>query len=155
MKERITQATLESANMAEVRDAVVALFQTIREETGQDNIGYVAGVIGSEGEDKVEANRRILAEHTERIRQEAGFPIFSATDIFENPELWGRLPEIKLERDERRRAFINFWREVLELGKITDIYMTPRWEISEGAMDEHDTARRLGIQIHYVDQPLL
>ena len=65
------------------------------------------------------------------------------------------LEEIRLSTPERRKAFIAFWREVLELGKVTDIFMTPRWEQSEGATDEYNTAQRLGIQIHIVDHQVL
>lgn len=151
MKEKIAHVTVGISNMAELRDAMIVLFEMLRMETGQNRIGYVAGVIGSEGEDKVEANRRILAEHTEKIRQEIGYPVFSATDIFEAPGLWERLPETKLERDQRREAFLVFWRELLGAGLVTDIFMTPRWEISEGATDEYKTSQRLGIKIHIVE----
>lgn len=151
MKEKIAHVTVGISNMVELRDAMIVLFEMLRMETGQDRIGYVAGVIGSEGEDKVEANREILRNYTERIRAENDFPIFSATDIFETPGLWERLPETNLEINERRKVFIKFWRELLELGKVTDIFMTPRWEISEGATDEYETSQRLGIEIHIVE----
>lgn len=30
--------------------------------------------------------------------------------------------------------------------------MTPRWDKSSGARDEHETAQRAGITIHYVEE---
>jgi len=155
VKKEFAEITVDATNLGHVRDAVVVLFERVRKETESSRLGYVAGIIGSEGEDKVAVNRQILQEHTDRIRAANGFPVFSATDIFENPELWERLEEIRLSTPERRKAFIAFWREVLELGKVTDIFMTPRWEQSEGATDEYNTAQRLGIQIHIVDHQVL
>ncbi|OGH10799.1 MAG: hypothetical protein A3B38_03805 [Candidatus Levybacteria bacterium RIFCSPLOWO2_01_FULL_36_13] len=150
MKKEFAEVTVKATTLGHVLDAVISLFEKTRKETGDSRIGYVAGIIGSDGENRVDENRKILDRHTQRIRTEYDFPIFSATDIFENPDLWYRLEEIRLERPERRMAFLHFWREVLELGKVTDIFMTPRWEKSEGASDEHETAKRLGIKIHYV-----
>jgi hypothetical protein len=151
MKKKFAEVTVGATNLGHVRDAVVALFERVRKETGATRLGYVAGIIGSDGEDKVAANRRILQEHTDRIRATTDYPVFSAAEIFENPDLWERLEEIRWSTPERRKAFIAFWREVLELGKVTDVFMTPRWEQSEGATDEYNTAQRLGIQIHIVE----
>ncbi len=39
----------------------------------------------------------------------------------------------------------------MECGYITDIFMTPRWEHSEGARDEHKNAIKAGMTIHYVE----
>lgn len=110
MKAKLARVLVDSTNLAAVRDKVVALFDQTRQRTGTKRIGYVAGIINSDGPEKVEENRQRLAEYTERIREEQDFPIFSATDIF----------------------------------------MTPRWEQSVGATDEHKTATKLGITIHCV-----
>jgi len=150
MKKEFAEVTTDATNLGHVRDAAVTLFDRVRKETGSTRLGYVAGIIGSDGEDKVTANRRILQEYTDKIRATSDYPVFSATEIFENPELWGRLEEVRWSTPERRKSFIAFWREVLELGKVTDVFMTPRWEQSEGATDEYNTAQRLGIQIHVV-----
>lgn len=37
----------------------------------------------------------------------------------------------------------------------TDIFMTPRWEQSGGAADEHDTALALKLRIHYLEENTL
>lgn len=46
---------------------------------------------------------------------------------------------------------MKFWRDILESGHVTDIFMTPRWEQSKGAIDEHEAAKQLGIKIHYMN----
>lgn len=149
MKAKLAKVLVDSTNLASVRDKVIALFDQTTQRTGTKRIGYVAGIINSDGPEKVEENRQRLAEYTERIRGEQDFPIFSATDIF-TKELFTRLEEVKLGGPEKTQAFLQFWREILEKGRITDIFMTPRWEQSLGARDEHETATRLGITIHYV-----
>lgn len=149
MKAKLARVLVDSTNLAAVRDKVVALFDQTRQRTGTKRIGYVAGIINSDGPEKVEENRQRLAEYTERIREEQDFPIFSATDIF-SKELFAKLEEVKLGGPERNEAFMRFWREILESGNVTDIFMTPRWEQSVGATDEHKTATKLGITIHCV-----
>lgn len=149
MKQELARVLVDSTTLAAVRDKVIALFRETKKRTGSDRIGYVAGIINSDGPDRVEENRRILAEHTERVRQQEDFPIFSATDIF-TKELFEKLEEVKLSGQEKTQAFLQFWREILGSGNVTDIFMTPRWEQSLGARDEHETATRLGITIHYV-----
>lgn len=150
MRREISITLSEAQNLDQVRDKIVTLFERTRKKTGSERIGYVAGIIGSDGPEKVEENRKKLADNTERIRATNDFPIFSATDVF-SEELFIRLEELRLSLLERRQAFIKFWREVLELGRVTDIFMTPRWEESEGARDEHETAQRLSIKVHYVE----
>lgn len=149
MREKIVKVVKSSKNLNSIREAIVMLFEAIRKETGEKRIGYVAGIIGSDGPEKMQENRDKLIVHTEKIRGEQKYPIFSSTDIF-TKEVYDQLEEIKLEWLLRRQFFIKFWREVLEQGKFTDIFMTPRWEESEGAIDEYETAKRLGITIHYV-----
>jgi len=89
---------------------------------------------------------RILREHTEKIRKEKDFPIFSATDVMALETLIQIKAHKLVVKD-----FIKFWREILESGHVTDIFMTPRWNKSFGATDEHETAKKLGIKIHYLD----
>lgn len=149
MKKKLVRAVRGAHSLPRVKEQIVALFEQMKGENGEKRIGYVAGIIGSDGLEKVAENMQKLAEHTERIRREQDFPIFSSTDIF-SEELYERLEEMRLEYEEQRKVFMQFWREIFEEGGISDIFMTPRWEESEGAFDEYETAKRLGIAIHYV-----
>lgn len=45
-----------------------------------------------------------------------------------------------------------FWREIFKSGHVTDVFMTPRWEKSKGAVDEYKTAQKIGLTIHYLQE---
>ncbi len=149
MQQKIQASVAGATNLPQVRDALLQLFKTIQSEEEVTNIGYVGGMIFSEGPEHVEKNIRILNEHTQRLRNEYTFPLFSAVDIFYEG-LYQNLREATLPYAERRGLFLTFWQEIVGSGFITDIFMTPRWEMSEGATDEHQTAKKKGITIHYV-----
>lgn len=60
--------------------------------------------------------------------------------------LYEKIQESRFPYDQRRILFTEFWRKVFSSGNITD----PRWEKSEGATDEHETAKKLDLAIHYL-----
>lgn len=144
MREIIRVSVQEATTLVEVREGLLRAF--VQEKQGKDGlrIGYVAGIITSDGPDRIEENIQRLEEHTQRIREKENILIFSAVDVFDE-ELFARLKAHTLPSD----SWWIFWREVLGSGHVTDIYMTPRWQESTGARDEHKTAVRLGIAIHY------
>lgn len=114
----------------------------------------MAGIINSDGPEYSEINREKLANHVEKLRKIHKFPMFTAIDVFPL-EIYNNLEEWKLSFEEREEKVRNFWREILKSGHVTDIFMTPRWEKSKGASDEHETAKKIGLKIHYVqDTPI-
>ncbi len=151
MVEKIKPVLINARNLTEVESAMVDLFVTLKRADSVTDIGYVAGIITSDGSKHIEANILRLANYTERLRTAHDFPIFSATDVFSS-ELFKRLPEMALPHHEREIHFINFWRNILNSGHVSHIFMTPRWDKSKGAMDEHQTARQRGLKIYYVEQ---
>ena len=150
VKDAIAPALKTSSNLIEVRISVVKVLENIKINHTFVKLGYVSGIISSDGDEKILENTNRLENYTNYIRKIQKFPIFSSTDIFCN-DLYARLQEIKLPKKEREEKFIVFWREILTSGHVTDIFMTPRWKESRGAQDEHKTALRLGIRIHYVN----
>ena len=113
---------------------------------GQKRIGYVSGIVSSDGPDKIQENIERLKRFTDSVRSTHQFPVFSATDIFTD-----RIYEVcNRERKITQSEFIDFWRELLNSKLITDLFMTPRWDESEGATDEHTFAEQLGLNIHYI-----
>ena len=144
MQERIRVAVKESGTLAEVRDNILTLFKYMVEEEGVTQIGYVAAIITSDGEEKVGENIARLQRYTEHVRKTQNYPVFSATDVF-TEELYERLFAAGFKNDD----WIVFWREVLGKDFVTDIFMTPRWEQSTGASDEYQTAKRTGKNLHY------
>ncbi len=148
MKEKITEAVKESNSLAQVRDSLFGVFKEYR-LAGHNRIGYVSGTITADGRENIPKNIARLERFTEQLRSEQKFPVFSATDVFDD-ELFKRLDAA---------GFVNadwevFWREVLgaEERFVTDMFMTPRWEKSRGATDEHRVALEVGMTIVYIDK---
>ena len=65
---------------------------------------------------------------------------------------YDQMEEVEFERELREHHFVQFWKMILKSGHITDIFMTPRWEISRGAKVEYITAKKLKIKIHFVKE---
>lgn len=149
MKELFAGYLQTVTTLTEVRVGVVRCFEELKSGQNINQIGYVAGIITSDGREHIERNLRYLGEHTERIRQARTFPIFSAIDIF-SQEVFERTNGFSLPPE----MWLTFWRDVLGSGHVTDIFMTPRWETSRGAQDEHETAKKYGITIYYIEDNL-
>lgn len=136
-------------NLGEVLTAIVSALIKIKGGSSNMQIGYVSGIITSDGAEHVATNISRLAMQTEDIRRRHDFPIFSASDIFAE-KLLRRLETNGFGSEDYKE----FWRAVLDCGHVTDIFMTPRWKESFGAIDEHEMAKRLGIRIHYINRKL-
>jgi len=150
MKKKIALVLTTASNFIEVRLSVVRVLEETKRKHVSGRVGYVSGIISSDGDEKILENTNRLENYTNDIRKIHKFPIFNPPDVFSN-DLCARLQEIKLPKKEREEKFIVFWREILTSGHVTDIFMTPRWRESRGAQDEHKTALRVGIRIHYVN----
>jgi hypothetical protein len=143
---------LETVNSLDtIYSRMVDLFSRVQVERGAGQIGYVSGIINSDGPEHVARNVLKLAAYTETIRSAHDFPIFSATDIF-TPTVREALPEMQLQYTDREELFYDFWRKVLCCGYVTDIFMTPRWPLSKGAVDEFLTAQRAKLRIWTVEE---
>lgn len=129
----------------QVIEGVVGVLRAIKRKTRAKKVGYVAGIITSDGPEYIARNIQKLEEYTERIGDEIDFPVFSAADVF-SKDLLDRLHARSLPA----QTWFDFWRAILGSGEVTDIFMTPRWKDSLGARDEHETAQKLGIAIHYL-----
>lgn len=146
MKEIIREAVANSNTLNDVKEHLFDVFRATQKE-GHTRLGYVAGIITSEGPENIGRNIKRLATFTEQIRSQNDFPIFSSTDVFDD-KLFARLDANGFKNSD----WEVFWREVLkgdEKSIVTDIFMTPRWEISHGSQNEHKTAQEVGIKIHY------
>ncbi len=154
MHKNIGPALKNATTLSHVKKELVKLFEVTRNKNGNIRIGYVSGVITSDGPKHIHNNRKRLELHTNRLRKSQSFPIFSAVDVFTN-EIYNRIIETTLPFDEREVKLRLFWNEILTSGHVTDIFMTPRWEKSKGATDEHKTAKKIGLTIHYVGFDLL
>lgn len=148
MKSAFDKALKESITLDDVEKSVLKLLKETRNNS--DKLGFVSGTVFSDGPELVKTNINKLSDHTNNLKQMHSFPIFSAVDILYRG-LFEKLPESKLEYQKRRKRFFLFWKRILESGHITDIFMTPRWQKSEGATDEHKTAKKTGIHVYYMN----
>lgn len=146
MKNKISKAVKDTNTLDEVRDALFGVFKYLR-ENGQNRIGYVSGIITSEGRDKIPQNIVRLNKFSEHLRTKHDFPIFSATDVFDD-KLFARLDANGFKNAD----WEIFWREVLGAKEkfVTDMFMTPKWEKSKGATDEHKIAKFMKIKVYYI-----
>lgn len=148
MKQQIREVVKDAKNLNQIKQSLIKLFQDIKETDQHTQLGYVAGILYSDGPEHFERNRQLLATRTEIIRKTQSFPIFSAHDIFSDG-IYSQIEERNFSHQDRRDIFITFWRDIVGSGFVTDIFMTPRWEFSEGAIDEHETAQKFSLTIHY------
>ncbi len=150
MKERIEEAVRNAKNIDEVKSLVLSVLEETRSK-GAERVGYVAGLITSEGPENIDKNVQRLVKFTDNIRTQKDFPIFSSTDVISD-ELFERLGLEEFQKTDWEK----FWRDILgaEGRYITDIFMTPRWEVSRGSRDEHAVAKEVGMQIHYLTEEI-
>jgi hypothetical protein len=135
----------------DVESTLLKLLAEHKQLPNSNRIGFVSGSLFSDGPKFVERNMRRLEEYTNQLRAAHQFPIFSAIEVFYSG-LSNQLEEYKGSMEARRPRLITFWKNVLSFGHITDIFMTPGWERSEGAQDEHLNAQKSGVTIHYITQ---
>lgn len=143
MQDLIAEAISRAENLEQIYREVVSLLATINRHRGR--VGYVAGIITSDGAQHIDRNLRLLSNHTQTLDAQHNFPIISAPLIFDK-FLIARLEG----QGAKNEDFMHFWRSILASGHITDIFFTPRWQESAGAQDEFETAKRLGLRIHYI-----
>lgn len=144
MKDKIKKVISKANSLDELALLLKKLFSDMWDK-GITQIGYVSGIITSDGPENIPKNILRLEKFTEDIRIKSKIPIFSATDIFDD-ELFARLSIAGAKNAD----YEVFWRQVLDSGFVTHMYLTPRWEISHGAQDEHQVAKNLNMEIIYI-----
>ena len=132
-------------NLDSIQAAVDRFLREYEPDRVDKRVGYVSGIISSDGPEHIAQNTERLARYAHYLRSLHDFPIFAYTDIFTD-QIYGRVGAERLSSDE----WLIFWRKILNLGHVTDIFMTPRWDVSLGAQDEYKTAQELGLRIHIV-----
>jgi hypothetical protein len=143
-----------ATRLSHVEAGLINVLHTVKKTGNHKKLGYVSGIITSDGPDKTEENIKILEKYTLAVRNRVDFPIFSGVDVFDD-RIYGQLEETEFEREMQQNHFIKFWRNILRSGHITDIFMTPRWDESEGAKDEFDVANEQKIEVHYINEAFL
>ncbi len=154
MNDRFYKEIKDSTTLTHVAEGLIKVFKEVRTAEKSEKLGYVSGIITSDGNKKIKDNMNRLEKYTIALRNKLSFPVFSGVDVFED-RVYSKLEEREFAREMRQNHFIEFWRKVLRSGHITDIFMTPRWEESEGARDEMDIAKKQKIEIHFINEAFL
>src|SRR5438105_2019660 len=94
MKDLFTKAVANAKTLDEIEEAILGVIAN-QDPDKKGKVGYVSGVITSDGFLYVQRNLRRLKKHTEKIKKEFNFPIFAPTDIFSH-ELLKRIDAFNL-----------------------------------------------------------
>ncbi len=147
ISEKIKESLKNAKDLNLVAKSAISVLKEFKSK-GANRIGYVAGTITSEGYEKIEENVKKLIKYTIKIRKREGFPIFSSTDLFDK-KFVSQLKELSLPPDKLEEEFLKCWKNILSSGYVTDIYITPGWENSQGARFELKVAKEARLKIHY------
>lgn len=140
LKETLKAVVSSTTKICSVEVQVINALKKVK-RNGIKNIGYVSGIISSDGVKHIPVNVKALEMYTEFYRSYVQFPVFSSSDIF-----YGKyIEKFNLNQSE----WFSFWNNILKSETITDVFMTPRWEVSKGALEEYKTAKALSLNIHY------
>ena len=133
-------------NFEDAYGHVVHVLRKFRQEYHYPQIGYVSGVLTSDGPYRVLDNREELIRLAGVLQEMHHFPIFTLQDAF-TPETLRRLKEA----GHTSRHYTDLATQVLQSGHITDVFFAPRWEDSSAARMERDAAERFGLRINYIE----
>lgn len=148
MRKVLQKKLIKFSSLNEINIELIKFLENLKFAGQLEKIGYVSGILASEGPQSIIKNRRKLANYTKQIKVQSKFPVFSTADVFTN-KVYTNLEEMRLDFDEREYRFRDFWVKIINSGHITDIFMTPRWTKSKGAVQEHTEALKIGLKIHY------
>jgi hypothetical protein len=145
MKDRIQKHLQGASTLQQIASGLTNLFLEMRHE-GVREIGYVSGMITSEGPENIDRNLERLDVYTSQLQKKYPFPIFSQNDIF-TPDVYEAIKQSGATHED----FDKFYRDVHGSGYITHMFMTPKWELSLGANEEYHTAKKNNLNIVFVD----
>lgn len=135
-----------SGNLYEVEKRILHYLKSVNKKG--ERVGFVSGIIFSGGIERFGENVKKLDHYTKKIRKKYSFLIFSAVDVFYSG-LFNTLSESREPFEVRRPKMMRFWNHVMTSGYITDLFIEPGWELSEGARMEHERCKEMNVTIHY------
>jgi hypothetical protein len=135
--------------LGEVAQATLGTLRDINPD-GTYEIGYVAGPISCDGDEKIPGNIEELHRlRTKTLPEIAGRALlFTSPHIFTS-EVYARLGLFQLERGEREIQMRQFWRTIIASGHVDYILVRQGFERSPGTLDEIRTAEEHGVEVRY------
>ncbi len=141
MYEVLQRAVQQAHSLDEIGACVIPVLLNAKNRDPHRRLGYVSGIISSDGPEKMPENIRLLHERTEKIARLEKFPVFGPTYIFTD-SVYGNIDAENLTSDD----WNNFWASVL-IGIADKMYMTERWQCSKGAQFEFQLAYAHDIEV--------
>lgn len=138
----MTEILKQLTDFDRARETIIRRLQEASLETENHRVGFVSGLAMSEGPLLAIKNIGMLKRYTRFVKKHVEYPVYSVIDFLKEEALI----RVLSGKEESQRL----WREVLQSGYVTDIFMAPKWEQSHGSTNEHRTAKELEIQIHSV-----
>src|ERR1043166_546533 len=135
----------EFASLDEIHRIVESKLGELKVAHNTKKIGYVAGKVTADGPTRILENLERLREFALFVSTKHDIAVFSAAQIFNTEVYW----KLNLPSPDHEEEFYQFWRKVLKSG-VTDVFMSPEWEVSLGALDELCAAKELGLSIHFL-----
>ncbi len=113
MHKDIIPALKFATSLLHVEKELIKLLRTTKQQSGGGitRIGYVAGILTSDGVDNFENNRKRIIAYADKLRKIHKFPIFCTVDVFSD-DVYGKLEEQNLEFEEREIKFRIFWKKI-------------------------------------------
>ena len=128
-------------------NTVVQVLKDFQSSSGNTKLGYVSGIMTSDGRKFEPVNCLLLDEYAKVIGPKVTYPLFSPPDMITD-----EMRFILLNK-EQKYVYTLYGRVFREV-PVTDMFMTPRWQASGGANAEHIIAKEANIAIHYLDKDL-
>lgn len=108
---------------------------------------YVAGIMTSDGPTYVDRNLANLRAYTQLVRTKR-----PDLNIFCSPEVFVDIWEFLRKNNTTEEQYGDFWDQIILRGNIRELFLTPRWRESRGAVREVATAKNIpGLVIREVD----
>ncbi|MDP3725345.1 MAG: hypothetical protein Q8R20_02665 [Nanoarchaeota archaeon] len=146
MRTQLRDAAGLVRNFEDAYGHIIHILRKFRSEYNYPRIGYVSGVLTSDGPGRVLQNREELIRLAGVLQEMHHFPIFTLQDAF-TPETLRRLKDA----GHTSHHYTDFAGEILKSGFITDVFFAPRWENSQTARSEQTLAERFGLRINYIE----
>jgi hypothetical protein len=137
----------------DIQRGVMGVLRLASHMTPNGRLGYLSAIISSLGYERIGEMTIRLENVTAQLRENAdmfGFPVFSSSDIFPP----GGVMEARIKASGEKLSqdnFNKFWDSILGSGFVTDIFMTPHWELSSGAKLEYQKACDMKMVTHLYD----
>jgi len=149
MREVIRESMVQAPDLESARFALTKIFRDLKETQPDATIGFVSGIITSDGFEHIDRNLQMLSVYAHQIKEGGLFGpyVISPADVFNKP-LFAKFDNAGAKEEH----YLKFWREILRSRLVDFVFMTPGWERSRGASAEFLIAKQVRLNILYINK---